>query len=158
MRMEQAHRTGQSCGSCGRALAPDEPVWVVPLRAGYDPRTRSPMRWKAPICGGCAGPRAHDRLRFRHPEPCDGCGRDVTSPHERRHRRWVVCSQRCAWTARNRLRAEAAAAARAKRCAVCGREFEAGRRDALTCSPACRQKAYRRRQAGLGSCERPSST
>ena len=32
------------------------------------------------------------------------------------------------------------------RCPVCNRRFTPSRSDALTCSPACRQKAYRRRR------------
>jgi len=33
-----------------------------------------------------------------------------------------------------------------KTCEVCGEQFTATRRDAKTCSPACKQKAYRQRQ------------
>jgi len=36
---------------------------------------------------------------------------------------------------------------REKVCGVCGEEFTAKRVDAKTCSPACKQKAYRRRRA-----------
>jgi site-specific DNA-methyltransferase (adenine-specific) len=35
-----------------------------------------------------------------------------------------------------------------KRCTICNGLLGKGRRDSLTCSPACRQKAYRQRKAG----------
>jgi hypothetical protein len=31
-------------------------------------------------------------------------------------------------------------------CAICGEAFRAARRDAMTCSPACRQRLYRGRR------------
>jgi hypothetical protein len=63
-----------------------------------------------------------------------------------RPRRYTVCSRRCATLARQQVRHEAEAEARVgKTCPVCGEVFDATRRDAVTCRPACRQKAYRRR-------------
>jgi len=55
------------------------------------------------------------------------------------------CSERCAkrcYRAKDRKRR---AEQRLKECAVCRETFEATRSDAKTCSPACRQTAYRRR-------------
>jgi hypothetical protein len=51
------------------------------------------------------------------------------------------------------LATELAAAAASRRCAICGREFTPSRDDAAYCRNACRQKAYRRRQAGLAVSE-----
>jgi hypothetical protein len=41
------------------------------------------------------------------------------------------------------VRKEKRAEERKKVCEVCGEEFTATRRDAKTCSKACKQKAYR---------------
>jgi predicted nucleic acid-binding Zn ribbon protein len=61
----------------------------------------------------------------------------------------VVCSDYC----RDRLRpsSQTRAAARIGRpCEVCGDPFTPPRSDGRYCSPACRQKAYRRRNRGGG--------
>jgi predicted nucleic acid-binding Zn ribbon protein len=55
------------------------------------------------------------------------------------------CSDRCRWTYHNRQRRARIAAGRGKmECEVCGAEFTPTRNDAKTCSPACRQKKYRK--------------
>ena len=59
-----------------------------------------------------------------------------------RHR---FCSDRCRWTYHNRRRHQRTAADRERVCEVCGNEFTATRRDAKTCSAACKQRAYRQR-------------
>lgn len=77
------------------------------------------------------------------PVPCAaGCGVLVTHPYQQRT--ITTCSPRCA--------AVAAAARRAahrtgRACADCGQPFQPGRADAVFCSDACRQRAYRKRKA-----------
>jgi len=46
----------------------------------------------------------------------------------------------------DQLRREKRLEERKKVCEVCGEEFTATRRDAKTCSPRCKQKAYRQRK------------
>jgi endogenous inhibitor of DNA gyrase (YacG/DUF329 family) len=84
------------------------------------------------------------------PKPCAGCGRDVYFAGEG-NKLGAYCSDRCSRITFNRYHAAKRKANRqrylAKTCEVCGEEFTAKRVDAKTCSPACKQKAYRRRRA-----------
>jgi predicted nucleic acid-binding Zn ribbon protein len=93
--------------------------------------------------------------RERHPDPppgtCQWCGHRVGGRAFRRPD-YVLpvrkyCSGRCSNDASIERRRQRRAAARQKVCEVCGEEFTAKRVDAKTCSPACKQKAYRRRRA-----------
>jgi predicted nucleic acid-binding Zn ribbon protein len=82
--------------------------------------------------------------------PCDTCGRTVTvveGAGQYFRRLHLFCSGRCRGLHYNHVRGERGARAREKVCGVCGEEFTAKRVDAKTCSPACKQKAYRRRRA-----------
>jgi site-specific DNA recombinase len=65
-------------------------------------------------------------------------------------RHYRCCSERCARRRYNRALALASSRARQKVCEVCGSEFVATRSDAKTCSPKCRQAAYRRRRLRQG--------
>ncbi len=57
----------------------------------------------------------------------------------------TFCSDRCRWTYHNRLRGARLAARRPEKvCEACGAKFMPPRSDAMTCSPACRQKKYRK--------------
>jgi hypothetical protein len=79
-----------------------------------------------------------------HAWDCAGCGRQVVfgmSPNQYRKR--VYCSDECRRTWRRNPKNREPYT---NTCEVCGREFEAKRSDAKTCSPACRQKAYRQRR------------
>ena len=90
--------------------------------------------------------------RERHPSPpvgeCQWCGGRLRKWKRLRADGLPVkqyCSGRCsidAYIERRRLRRSAA---REKTCGVCGTAFTAKRRDAKTCSKACKQKAYRQR-------------
>jgi hypothetical protein len=72
---------------------------------------------------------------------CVECGRRLSTGGGSR----AFCSDRCRWTYHNRLRGARIAARRGKMvCEVCGARFIPKRRDAKTCSPACRQKKYRK--------------
>jgi hypothetical protein len=79
---------------------------------------------------------------------CEQCRQDLLIDHWRA--RWGRigrhCTIACREADRNAKRREARRDARAGICCdVCGQPFEAPRSDARYCSPACRQKAYRRR-------------
>jgi hypothetical protein len=83
---------------------------------------------------------------------CATCNRTVVVKKSGRGaRRWAAafCCERCQWTFYNTERNERAARTREKTCEACGEAFTATRRDAKTCSPACKQKAYRLRRKGL---------
>jgi hypothetical protein len=85
------------------------------------------------------------------PAPCEACGRVVIRQSEWRHRRHVVCSTDCGDAIYNQVAIRAAKdrgpKVRGPRpCAVCGETFVPRRADAITCSSACRQKAYRKRR------------
>lgn len=84
--------------------------------------------------------------------PCEGCGREIHKhggqlKNDRPPR--LFCSSRCHihfYDLRKQVRR---AEARKRQCIVCNEPFEPLRSNALTCSPACRQKAYRRRASML---------
>jgi hypothetical protein len=80
--------------------------------------------------------------------PCPGCQRTMVFGGF--CRTIPACSDRCATLAhgaRRRARLEAARADRV--CEQCGATFDPPRSDARTCSPACRQKAYRARRRAV---------
>jgi endogenous inhibitor of DNA gyrase (YacG/DUF329 family) len=141
-----AARDGRACGKCGRQLDPAEPVWLVPIGIGYR-ITGTFGRWRAPVCRECAP------LSWLHlpSVSCAGCGRGVV--YRRLDSRLLrpACSDRCRWKDRNRRRSEQLAADRIRDCAVCNERFHPAKAGALTCSPACRQKAYRQRLKGSTS-------
>jgi ribosomal protein S27AE len=82
-------------------------------------------------------------LSRSHHEPCEQCGQPVGLSRGRRRRVW--CSELCAraWYNANRPKVRRDA----KACPECGNAFEPTRSDALYCSRACQQGAYRRRVA-----------
>lgn len=69
---------------------------------------------------------------------CTVCGRIVTGRNK-------YCSDRCRNDAYLERRRQRHAASLRKTCAVCGKPFTAKRADAIYCSPACKQAAYRGR-------------
>ena len=74
-----------------------------------------------------------------HLRKCPVCGSFIDKWNH------IYCSQRCindAYMARRRQRHEAELK---KVCVVCGEKFTAKRKDALYCSNACKQAAYRKR-------------
>ena len=139
IRARRAWERCEICGRCGRSIAAGEPVRVTRICAGDSSAT-------APTCAACR-PSWESDFQFRPPQPCDGCGRMVSVRPRAIIRKVVVCSERCGWTARNRLRAKRGTWMRRRCCSVCGTEFVATRVDAKTCSNACRQRAYRQRSA-----------
>ena len=153
-RAREAGRTAEICGKCGRDLQPGERVYVACVWAGYAAFGGYTRRY-APVCAGCAPPSMKGEGRYYDPRldrceehPCDACGRPVVwrTTGRDHYRRRVFCCERCRWTYHNGVRNERNARAREKACEVCGEGFTASRRDAKTCSPPCKQKAYRRRK------------
>ena len=133
-----ARNTAEVCGRCGRALKPDEPVWreQCAREPGYFGGTTSIL---APVCDAC-----HSQYqRFWHEHPCGHCGRPVYNAvgfdeHD------VFCSERChSELHKARLRRRRAEARGTSNCPACGEDFAPSRSDQVTCSSACRQKAYR---------------
>jgi hypothetical protein len=141
-----AAATAGHCARCGHALAPGAPVWrqrtsypIAPFRLVYT---------VAPFCERCGKPKGKPTTA----RPCEGCGRPVhhvpswCNPYAPPPRH-ALCSRAC----RRRQQSAVARARRAKArsatraCACCGEHFESKRADAVFCSGACRQKAYRRR-------------
>ena len=124
-----------TCSKCNRVMPPDVPMVYIPCR-GY----RSPKQCR---CFGCNPPYSEwpghiEPYRIAH---CWNCGREMRFEHNLPLR---YCSDTC-------RKAYAARQARQKRCPACGKAFMGNRADARTCSPACRQKAYRQRQTGAAS-------
>jgi hypothetical protein len=72
---------------------------------------------------------------------CRVCRSELTP--ERSTRRY--CSDSCRYVHHTRKRRSAKAPRHRHACQQCGRDFLAARVDAKTCSPKCRQKAYRKR-------------
>jgi hypothetical protein len=79
--------------------------------------------------------------------PCRECGKPtwiamITGDRSCAPGLCIPCYER----ARRKLQRARQAAARARFCNVCGASFRPKRADAVTCSAACRQKSYRKRQ------------
>src|SRR5690606_4489879 len=131
----EAQKTAKWCASCGGDFADGQGVW---------------WRRGAPICRDCAPP--DDGYLYRWVErTCIGCGRPVTevvsvTARVRRYR--AVCSQRRYVRYQSSTRAAQRADDRLRDCQTCGERFTPPRSDGRYCSPACRQKAYRRRRGG----------
>jgi hypothetical protein len=155
-RARELARTCAACFGCDRPLRPKEPVWLVAVDTGRGWRGRT---WyeTTPHCQACyrawysESPWRKKLTPREDGSKCPTCGRTVIAGRERRKRagkRGLFCCARCRWACHNARRS--GPAAREKTCAVCGVAFTAPRNDAVTCSPACRQKAYRQRQKGKG--------
>jgi hypothetical protein len=99
------------------------------------------------LCKPCAA----DLTLSKEPRPCEQCKRPVYFAD--RYRSRALCSKRCEikfyrtnpiqqlnWYGRK--------SPTLIPCQTCGEAFHPKRKDARTCSAACRQKAYRQRQGG----------
>jgi hypothetical protein len=82
------------------------------------------------------------RTRGEYQHWCDRCGRPFLGALARRY-----CSAECGELTRN-ARRDRTTDRVARPCGSCGDPFTPPRRDAVHCSPACRQRAYRRRKGG----------
>lgn len=166
----RSHADASVCCRCGDPIPPGTPVWMLSCRLFSFPFADSPIpanrdfafveNTVAAWCKSCASSRPVSP-RGKNPQqqpvmsgPCRGCGREVhlyeTDENCGKSRaRAFLCSQRCrnkVYGARFRKRhGKPKPAGPLARCTVCQRNFPAKRSDAKTCSPACRQKAYRRK-------------
>jgi hypothetical protein len=152
-RVFEARKRARICGRCGVALPADPETPLVRGSVGRflvpDYHFQGP-RWivrDAPLCADCQPEGGLPEKPWTG--QCTGCGRRLVGFG------WVGgyyttwCSRSCrqAYYDSHRARRRVAAHKRAaKRCAVCDRHFHPSRLDAVTCSPACRQKAYRQRR------------
>jgi hypothetical protein len=145
-----------------------EPAYVVDGAIKY-PGMRRGTPARLLICHACHAlgfnaetgyPRPDRRMRDRiwwnevagrgeemPPTPCVACGRMVIRNADPLLKR-VTCSAACS-TSLTRIRNGNKGSG--EPCEVCGTAITTGRADSRTCSPACRQKAYRRRQAKQGA-------
>lgn len=83
---------------------------------------------------------------WRLPKPCGNCDRPVINLSHRQEPEIIACSPRCRYKVHNaRYRAKHARPSQAATCTVCAKAFTPKHRDALYCSPACKQRAFRRR-------------
>jgi hypothetical protein len=161
-----SHARGDCCGQCGKPLARDEPAYrgaqhtVVQVYPGACAIVDDVFALFCVRCATALWPEhfGDGGLQDAWDAECRHCGRRFyalvslrtwNARPKTRRRNWSPpssCSKRCA----NALNYRGRVATRrptAHVCAVCGRQFEAKRRDAKSCGPACRQKALRRRRA-----------
>jgi hypothetical protein len=142
-RIREAKKSARCCGNCGEAIGLRKSVWIglVAHPAFHLIYTHSLV----PLCEGCS---RRQRRRFHlNPFPCVTCGRNVylrEPPNQYFIRHAIACSDDCR-AAYYRAKRLARKGPRERVCATCGETFTPPRRDAKTCSPACRQKAYRQR-------------
>ena len=91
-RVHAAKARGETCAGCGRALAPDEPVWWESFAAA-DRGARARL-W-APVGRECASPELLRETMGTEPGWCRACGRGVYSRAISRGRDPVLCSRLC---------------------------------------------------------------
>jgi hypothetical protein len=148
-RQERARATAETCGKCGRPLSSEDETYLV--RDGGGPVV--PMCEKcAPgwLTSGTGKPmRIVPAITVRNWE-CEGCGRAVIfgmSQAQEPYRKYAFCSDACRAKPAQERRG---ASLHEKVCEACGTGFTSKRSDARTCSPACRQKAHRKRASFAG--------
>lgn len=127
------------CGKCKRDIADGEPVTRLRIKS----HRYHNVICLEPVCGRCFKPA--DDQQFTA-EDCEGCGRLVHQVP--RAGRWrTFCCDECRGQVQTiEARKRRTDVRGVKRpCALCGERFDPARNDARFCSPACRQKAYRRR-------------
>jgi hypothetical protein len=140
------------CFKCERIMQDGEPIWRIRVgRPGFSilgwPKIKYSIEHFCRDCGSQAK-YAHSQVA------CEFCKRPMHDAVVRscgvllRH---YYCSRGCEISGTNARANAAARACRAeargpsRECVVCGEVFETKRADAMFCSGACRQKAYRRR-------------
>jgi predicted nucleic acid-binding Zn ribbon protein len=152
----EARDSAGMCGCCGRELSAGEPayfgveiyvgMWPLPPSYSTKPRVCAPEYVRTVLCGSCApewlSPERDDVLT----QLCAHCERPMVSRLELSALRNTFCSDHCKLAYQDQRRREKRAEERKKVCEVCGETFTATRRDAKTCSDACRMKASRRRK------------
>jgi hypothetical protein len=96
-RFHAARRIGGLCAACGRALAPDEPVYVERFATGMS-------YVHGPVGVECASSELLERTRGWEPERCVGCGRAMYYRAVGPRRVRAICSRRCVSRVQNQLR------------------------------------------------------
>jgi hypothetical protein len=149
-RFRAAAESGGRCAECGRTLASSEPVWRVRrklegknIEIDYEcSAIYETEEVVAPICEQCWKGRGRVTLT----QQCGGCSRPVyITP--RALKSWLRHGQRAYCCEDCRRRPPAQSDGRMTRaCAVCGKDFELKRLDAMFCGAACRQKSARSRK------------
>jgi predicted nucleic acid-binding Zn ribbon protein len=150
-----------TCGACGRSLLPGEPVHFgtevyvgfPPIRWwrwAYSPLVCQPRYQRTVLCGSCAPEWLSPNKGSVVAQLCARCERPMVYRLTAATMRRTFCTEACGRAyhdrLRNQRRKERGAVEREKACEVCGKGFTATRKDARTCSPSCKQKAYRQRQ------------
>jgi hypothetical protein len=151
----EARKTLRWCGCCGRELPTSEPayfgadVYVGMRPLDWDgvrkPRICQPLYERTVLCGVCAPEWLSSQRDDVVTQLCAHCERPMVSRLELSELQRTLCSSPCRREYQNLARKKKRAEGREKVCEVCGEEFAASRRDAKTCSRACKQEAYRRR-------------
>ena len=110
------------------------------------PRICQPLYERTVLCRSCAPEWLSPERDDVATQLCAHCERAMVSRLKLAELRRTFCSESCQQAYHSRLRKEERAEEREKVCEVCGAQFAASRKDARTCSPGCKQKAYRRRK------------
>jgi hypothetical protein len=124
-------------------MSEDEPAYR--LAVGYSGKWHDRFGSSVgSICESCAA-KLSLPPRWRAGARCSHCSRP-TFVHQQPHKstRRYVCSQECRQEANYALRRRSA---QPKACKSCGELFTPKRSDALYCSGACKQRAFRHREA-----------
>jgi len=165
----QCAQSETRCHGCGHVFEPTETVYLRRLRRArlYQfCETCAPAEgWVNPVPVEdkpgwvkftARGPLPLDET-FWPSQPCEckSCQRPVRLQRPASERamnrieyygRHFFCSTRCRWRQQLDQRKRARRATKTEhRCVVCGQPIVDGRRDAKTCSAACRQRSYRER-------------
>jgi hypothetical protein len=170
---KRAKRYGEICGGCFREFSADETIYIDRITEDYSdegadsfqygPVGECCVSWELKRSAKAAEEAGAPRgltwsgkddyagswsylTVIATPADCEVCGRHmfVRSASYFSLRKHHFCSERCKSRLFNKRRSEKSAAARAgKVCPICTREFTPKRRDAKTCSPACKQKMHR---------------
>jgi hypothetical protein len=156
---QEARKTAGVCGGCGRKLSANEPAYFgakvyVGMRelnlrsllpySHLKLQTCEPHYMQTVLCGSCAPEwlsPARDDVTM---QLCAHCERPMVLRLILSNLKRMYCSGACGAAYHNQLRKEKKAEEHKKVCEVCGEEFTTTQ-NAKTCSPRCRQKAYRRR-------------
>lgn len=147
------------CGRCFGELESDEPVWMQRRCSFWNEHWgRHTSCEYAATCFDCSGVefrwhQVNDGVwadgdfypNYWYEGACETCARTVFK-EGRYMRRHFFCGRGCdeVYWSRSRRKPKAK-----KTCEVCDKEFTAKRVDTKTCSPACKQKAYRQRKGSV---------
>lgn len=139
-RISVAMKYGEHCGKRGQPIGRFLPVIHGSVPFQYSGPFGSGTKYlKTVLCAACA-PKCHRKWNLGS---CEVCMR----PYYRKSQRakhWFCCD-RCEWHYRNQQARRRREPPDLRACVQCGRRFKA-RADSRTCSPACRQQAYRQRK------------